>query len=352
MAAPRLVCVASLLVLALPCAARAELPAGTHLSWSAPPACPQAPAFIAEVERFLGQSLAPRRDQQLDVSGLVQTDARAGFSVKLSWRGQHGTQKRQLSHENCQELTEAAALVTALAIDPQLSIAPEPPPTAPAASTAETPPAAASTDDDPPPPALAPVFVPPSAPATPDRRTQLPQPSARPPLSMSATLLGLVGAGELPDAGMGVGGQFSLGGRRFRVAARGVYWLPRFVALEGDSGPGVELDLWSVGFRACALPLHGDWALAACLGPDIGDLRGRGTELENERTQHDRWSALSLELALSHEADSGLLTLVGVGVGKTLEAPRFGIERNGEEVELFQSAGWGALAFVGLGVFR
>jgi hypothetical protein len=81
-------------------------------------------------------------------------------------------------------------------------------------------------------------------------------------------------------------------------------------------------------------------------------MRGRGTELENESTQHDRWSAVSLELALSHEADSGLLTLLGVDVGKTLEAPRFGIKQDGEEVELFQSADWVAHAFVGVGVFR
>ncbi|MBN2192557.1 MAG: hypothetical protein JW751_07045 [Polyangiaceae bacterium] len=59
--------------------ARAEDPAVTALSWSAPPECPGENDFVTEVERFLGQSLGSRRDQQIEIAGSVSRDPAAGY---------------------------------------------------------------------------------------------------------------------------------------------------------------------------------------------------------------------------------------------------------------------------------
>jgi hypothetical protein len=73
------------------------------------------------VERFLGQAIESRRDQELDVAGEVRGSAVAGYTVRLRLKTVRGSQERELNHEDCRELTEAAALVRALAIDPKLA---------------------------------------------------------------------------------------------------------------------------------------------------------------------------------------------------------------------------------------
>jgi hypothetical protein len=327
----------------------AQVPSGVLLSWSAPEECPSEGRFVAEVERFLGQAVGAKRDQKLTINGFVDKEPAGGFSAKLRVLSQHGTQERRLTHENCTDLTEAAALVAALAIDPTLTLESTP-------QKAE-PPLPAPEPDEPPassdPSAAEPKLVPPpTEPAPAKLPLNTPRVPASKPWSLSAAALAMASTGALPGAGVGLGGRLTIGRSLFQIAARGGYFLPRFVGVAGAANSGVELDLWSISVQACLVPVRGEWLASLCVGPDIGDLRGRGVDLEKRTTEHGRWSALGLDATLSHVNPWGLDTLFGVGFGPALETPRFGIKRDGRSLELFRSDGWSALAFVGIGIRR
>ncbi len=242
------------LALVLPAPARGDLPTGAILSWSAPAECPQADEFRADVERFLRQSLDLDRDQQLKITGVVRGNDATGFKGTLRVRGPRGTQRRELSHENCRELTEAAALVAALAIDPELAAArasaepSEPSPAAPTVAPSEAASASSSASAQQPPasaPAIPPPVAAPSQPGSPSTSSPIVRsppvdPREQQPRDWvsSVVLLGLVETGALPGGGLGLGARAAAGTRNIQVAAGVAYFLPRFVAAQGNSGIG------------------------------------------------------------------------------------------------------------------
>lgn len=341
------------LVLAVVPAGQAQPTPSLWASWQAPPECPQEGEFVAQAEGFLGHALNARNDRQLEIVGSVRADEARGFVAKLRVRTSRETQQRELAHRNCGELTEAAALIAALAIEPELIVPPKPepepkPPAVTPLPTDEAVPAAAEPAS--PEPAPAPSHSSAVLAAT-DRAHEPPAPA---PLHASISALGLFGSSVLPGAGAGLGIQSTIGPGRFRLAAQGSYWLSRFQPLQGTDGPGLEVGTWGVALKACALPLTGEVAVALCLGPAVGDMYGAGSgaKLLNARTVHDHWSALELEASLSLSSRAGVTTLLGLQLGRTLEAPRFSITVAGREVPVFEANAWVVNGFVGLGVFR
>jgi hypothetical protein len=333
--------------------AKAQAPLGASLwaAWEAPPECPQEAAFVAQIESFLGTPLNARGDRQLEIVGRVRAEEARGFVVKLRVHASRRSQERELAHRDCSELTEAAALIVALAIDPQVIVEkPIPKPALqPATEAAATPPSRETAVVRAEPAAAIPREAAPPASASPRAAPSLAQPAT---LRYSLSALGLFGTSVLPDVGAGTGIHATLGPRRFRMAAEADYWLSRFHAIEGSAGAGVELGTWSVALRGCGIPVTGDVTLSLCVGPIVGDMYGTGSNLSNARTVHDHWSAISAEASVALSSRAGVMTLVGLEVQKTLEAPRFGALVNGRERQLFEANAWVVNAFVGLGVFR
>jgi len=341
----------------LPVRAQAAPSASLWASWQAPLECPQEASFVAQTEAFLGSGLNARGDRKLEIVGRVRSDQARGFVVKLHIVTSRATQERELAHRDCAELSEAAALIVALAIDPQL-IVPDKKQEQDAASSPEAPPpnsppagaVAARVEPAPLAPTLAPIQ--PVPPAEVRARDRVPA-AEPPPLHASVSALGLFGSSVLPGAGVGTAVHAAVGPERFRLAAQGAYWLSRFRAIRSGSDAGVELGTWSVALKGCGLPLAGRLALALCAGPVVGDMYGSGTGgLSNARTLHDHWSALATEVSLSLASSAGVTTLVGLELQKTLEAPRFGVTLDGRETQVFEANAWVVNGFVGLGVFR
>jgi hypothetical protein len=325
--------------------ARGDTPPALVLTWSAPSHCPEEGEFRALVEGFLRQSLDERRQQNIVIAGALRQPQESGdFQLQLRVETAVGQQTRELSHRDCRELAEAGALVAALAIDPSLVGQPPPPrpPEAPAAaviavgqSPAEVP---RTTTKQP--------VTTPAARAV----SQLPEPQrASPSWHPSLIGIGVAGNGVLPGVGVGMGARAAAGRERWRVAIRGAYWLERFEPLPGSSGSGLALSTWSIGLRACGLPVVGRISLWVCLGPDAGPLRAEGRELENARSAEERWTAMIGELNLVHTSSSGLISQLGLEVGKALEMPRFGVSQDGREVEVFRANAWILLATAGFG---
>jgi hypothetical protein len=325
---------------------RAEGGSELVLAWTAPSECPQQRDFRAQVERFLRQSLADRRQQKIDIAGTVHRQQSGDFELLLQVKTAAGSQRRELSHRDCQELTEAGALVTALAIDPQLLVEPSPSEAAPKLEDNSQPPPPNDAPTQPPPPVPAPRRVPASGGPPSDRREP---PRSSDSLHPSLIALGFAGNGALPGVGSGLGARIAAGSARFRLAARGLYWFDRFQPIAGASGTGVALSSWAVGVRACGLPVLGSISLWACVGPDAGRLKGTGQALAPSRSADERWSAVTADLSLVYTASSGLMTHLGFELGKALEIPRFGISQDGREVEVFRANAWVAQASVGFG---
>ena len=98
-------------------------PAGLELRWEAPPRCPDRAQLLAAIDATLGAVEGERRP--LRVHGRVDVDPRAGFVVRLELDdGRAST--RDLRGPSCEELTDAAALVIAMTIDPRLLYLDEP----------------------------------------------------------------------------------------------------------------------------------------------------------------------------------------------------------------------------------
>jgi hypothetical protein len=322
----------------LPLPASGESPVGI-VAWSAPSQCPAPAEFQAQVERFLRQPLSARRDQSFSVTGDVSADGVGAFRLELRTSTAAGQQTRTLSHRDCKELTEAGALVTALAIDPNLVV-------------------------DSPSTGTFPVSAEPAAPAPPTARASTPEPvapaTARPTSDRAAPrgisewhpsllALGLTGNSVLPGVGHGLGARVAAGRGAWRLTLRGANWFERFEPVRDAAASGITLSAWSLGLRACAVPVASQFSLWACLGADAGQLRGQGRDLDRARTAKEPWASLNAELNLVYASPTGLMTQLGFEFGKTLEAPRFGIAQNGQGVDVFEANEWLALASLGFG---
>ena len=325
-------------------AGHAQTGAPLTLVWAAPESCPQEAEFRAQIERFLRQSLSERREQGIAIAGTVRELSSGDFQLLLQVQTARGNQRRDLSHRDCRELVEAGALVSALAIDPNVVVeaAPE------ALTQAQPTPALAASEPVAPPIAPTPAASP-SPPPQPAPATSSAAESLTERLHPSLLALGLAGNAALPDVGAGFGARAAAGPGGLRVVLRGIYWVERFLPVDESSGAGVALSAWAVGLRACAEPVSGSIRFWACLGVDGGQLKAKGQGLENRRTARQRWDAVTAELAAVHVAPSGLTTQLGFELGRGLERPRFGVSFDGRERPVFEANPWIAQVSLGIG---
>jgi hypothetical protein len=310
------------------------------LRWSAPDECPDDAHLIASVERLLGQPLGESREQRLSIAISVQGKP-GGYSAKLSFVWPSGNEQRFLEHPECAALTEAAALLAALAIDPErvrarqdatsgeMPAAPSPVAPEPAPSPAQS---------EPPPTAPPPAPCPPARPAPPPPKQGL---------RGSLSALGFLGLGPLPGAVPGVAAEVGLGRGPLRAALVGRYWAPA----TSDPAPGgtatVELSLITAGLRGCILPLASDWILLGCVGADWGDMSGSGQGVDNAHTRHDTFAAIEASFSLAY-ARAETQPLFGLGLVLPVLRPPFGVQQADEEQQVFQPNQVGVVAFLGL----
>lgn len=244
------------------------------LRWFAPRECPQHDAVRAAVEGRLGRALAsPLGDGVMVEARAIQGDD-GRFSVAMDVLRPEGAAHRELEGaSDCAAATNAAALVIAIAIDPDLQLgvpepAPEPPP------APEQPPAPAAADDerpggDPPP------RVQPAAP--------------RAPLRVAIGTSVAASLGDLPTVG---------GHGRFYLALVQPSWRVEIGGGIGGSpplragDPRVDLWRWNVSPRGCLTFAPRAWLeVLPCTGLDVGETRVRvRPPLANTKTRN-LWAA-------------------------------------------------------------
>lgn len=158
-----------------------------------------------------------------------------------------------------------------------------------------------------------------------------------PPLSLGPLVA--TGAGILPMPALAVGGAIALGtSPRFEIEGR--YWPARQVDLATDMGPGaVRVSLLSTRFSVC-LPWTERGRFAACLGAEMGRMRGEGVGVTSPDFGDSWWMAPSAGIAARWPLASYLDIGVRLDVGVPLFRPRFTIQHADvpREIEGFRPA--------------
>ncbi len=252
-------------------------PPSASLRWSAPLGCPSVDELRQGIERRLGRSLDDA-DVQVDAQIVVQE---GGYRLVLQSEAGDVVERRTLDADDCGALTDATALIVALAVDPvAVAGGMELWSTAPESSESATP--------------KNPRRATPTGP--PSRSAAVPESSRR----LEGGLLrvaGGVGLGAVP----GITGAFSLAGglrwRRARLELEGAYWIPR--RSEPVDGASVQIQLGTAAVRGCGVLARDRLEAPLCGGLQLGGMRGAGAGSPNARTAQGLWLAVDAGVGLS-----------------------------------------------------
>ena len=295
------------------------------LTWEAPLHCPSEADAEAALEHYLGRRLGPEDP----ATSMVVREHDSGYRLELHTRaGAH-----VIEGFDCNRLTQLAASVAAIAIDP-LGAAPssnEPPSLVrhePEPIVIEGVPSPAPERPRLPEPALIAPREPPPAPEwvlAPE-----PEPADEPePRSRSATKLrGLLSA----SAGLGLavfprpapGFEAALGLDRgaLHVELGGGGWFAgRFRSSAGDVGG--DLLAWDASVRPCGVPRWRRLELRACAVVGAGQVRGRGVGVLTPQVVRQPWVWIAGELGLAVVLHRNVALFVDAGVAANLLRPRF-----------------------------
>ena len=334
---------------------------GLRLDWQAPAGCPDGEALRARVVDLVGAEAT----RQTNLGARARVKGRAGrWTLELALEREGGEDRRTLGDPDCRALAEAAALVLAVAIDPQAKFAGPVPEDSPAADPAvppdslvPLPPGEPAPEPTVPPvasdmsvdtanvasPAIAapPEPVPKASPAPRPRQLQL---GLRLGAGLGFTRL-LPGPHAALDLGLG------LEGRGWRVEIAGLFVPPVRGVAASDPGIGGVFRLGAGELRGCGVPGPRDRPLVfpLCVGLQFGAMHGRGTSgLPVPLAARSPWIATRFGGALRWRPRDGRVGLwLGLDAIVALTRPAF-VTAGG--VQVHEAARLGGQASLGLEV--
>ncbi|MCA9682947.1 MAG: hypothetical protein KC457_12170 [Myxococcales bacterium] len=302
-------------------------PAATssEIEWQVPLACPDARWLDRRIEAYLGRPLSVA-DRALvrarRLGGRVEAHG-AGYALTVQL---DGGEPQRLEGHDCRALSEVAASLLAISIDP-LALGE---PTIPAAQSEDghwatlasvpiqrptrtraaprpsPPPKARNPPEDPPKPTPTPSWelVPVAVDQSPVRDER---PRTERPRSEAQTVFGLVqidgglALGVLPQVGGRIhgGAGIDVHGARLlglRLLLEGGATLGGRFRADGDPTLGGNLWAWDLGLRPCLVPRWGRVDLRACAVVGGGLMRGVGVGVQAPQVQTQPWAWLGLSL--------------------------------------------------------
>lgn len=270
----------ALLGAALPSNARADTAAPkVEVTWRGPDDCAR--------ERFvdgLAHHLSASEAGPVAIAVDVTTDA-ATWRLQATLVADGKTfATREFSARSCEAVSDAAALATAIAVDPMHVV--EPPVVAPSEPAPDLVPVPLPE----PQPELSTVI---DAPEPIDRSITPPRRSK--PVRLTHATLGiaaLLDGGALPGVGVGPSASVGVQRRHLRIELVGTWRTPVTVRAPSDRSQGARIDLFTIGARTCGVVNPAKTIeIPLCAGMDTGLLRGRGFGLADDRTARLLWSA-------------------------------------------------------------
>lgn len=277
------------------------------LRWSGPPDCARQDAVSRQVESIVGRPLA-----SVDALDFEVTVTRDGDAWRLELvTEEHGAKgRRSLAGQSCAEVTDAAAVLIAMAIR-SAGQAPVPTEDRPAAS-----------DDV----ASAPAAVP-AGKAAPSPSAPPPEPPPRPkarPLGPVFGLSGVLDTAALPAASPGIGAHAGITGSSLRLEVEGAAFLATRLALE--QGRSAEFDLVSGALVGCVERSFGTLRAGGCAGFELGRLSGEGQGVSDPHLGSALWEAGRLELGGWYPLGHELWLTARVGMAIPVSRPEFELE--------------------------
>ncbi|MCY0992098.1 hypothetical protein OV203_33475 [Nannocystis sp. ILAH1] len=323
--------------------------------WHAPPTCPDEASVRAAIERYVRRPLSEIRDRRLSIIATAHP-AESHWSLTIYTVTAEGTQERSIRYAHgCSPLADAAAVLIAMTIDPQvlgrldaaaLELVTSGPDAAPPAeqpiSAPKPPPAPPEppAERPPDPPVAAPVApAQPSAPsAPPPRRRLTPRAAVR--------LAGSLGWGDLPSVGGGLGLALALRLGRFQTELAAGGWFLRSVKLALPGASGAVFDLWNLSVRAgYVVPAGRRLEVPLLLGLEAGQLHVRGVRLVGPDEARTPWFAVVLSPGLAIIPREFIAIVLGLDVLVPVTRPRFVVE---DASEIFRPQPIGLRGSLGL----
>lgn len=248
------------------------------LTWSAPPGCPQHDEVAARVNQIVG----PRRAGQRSLQARGELSAsKVPPRFRLQLRVGAETSSRTLSDDDCSRLTDAAALVLALDIDPEALTRESNETPAPASEVV------APVSSAVPPPASAPTSV-----SKAPRRAH-----RRPPLREAIVGVTLGGrfvfdTGSLPRPTMGIGLAIDLRYGPWALELQGTAFQERFTVGGPHGGVGGAYVRLATGGLFGCFDARTRWAdFGGCLGGELGRQATAGVSILRPTESAGLWSA-------------------------------------------------------------
>jgi hypothetical protein len=268
-----------------------------RLEWNAPGGCPNRVELVERIEALLGARIEDLRPEPIAAKGDVRQVGPSRFELTLETHQSEQRFARSMEAPSCAELSDAGALVLALAIDPTLAERQARAEVGPGTSAlpAETP---GAPNAEPAPPEPKPEPKKPERAAvvqtldTADPRDEPPPaPPKSPPLPLSgvARVEGVADFGSVAaaSAGLRVSGAAEIAA--FRVGL-GFLWLPPTRSnAEGTSTQGGYIDLLAGQLFGCQLPLRGRFELEACATVELGSIHGVGVGTDTKTEGSALW---------------------------------------------------------------
>jgi hypothetical protein len=263
--------------------------AAFELRWDAPVACPGDADMRAAIERHLAAGLVSPLGDGLRVEGVAREKGGA-WEVDLVMESGDGRSERTIgAAPDCAAASETAALVVAIAIDPNVALR---------GSDAVVPMPTAPTPAEPTPVEPTPVAPLEGTGPTPAATTNTTAPPPTNPLRLRAAF------GARADATFGTMPRVGFGGTAFvdlLVGARGRVGVGGSIAgapplAVGDAS--VRMLLWTVELRGCPVFAVRRWLeIVPCVGVQAGESRADPQGLVDGRTQRYPWLAPMAQLA-------------------------------------------------------
>lgn len=246
----------------------------------------------------------------LSVEGTVTQESADQWRLHLVLDLDGERDTRVLWATDCRSLADAVQVLITVRLDREYAV---PEPDAPV-----------EEPEDPPPPSDDVVVVEerPVVPVRTDRPEVDEKPRARLPLPTGVTLGVAAGLGLGATPAPGVPLELAVGwaGRFVRVAARGRWYPPRQIALDG--GRAAVLQLGVAGLEVCGRPAVSRLELPVCAQTSIGGSRSaaRGPQI---RTQDGLWVEAGIDAGVAWHVRPRLALTARLGAAAVLAAPSY-----------------------------
>lgn len=284
----------------------ADEPNRLTVTWQAPAECPTVDGLRSTVDRLLGSSADDLVKAPLTVDGTIAQIEPTRFRLMLRIEPWSRGGERWLVGSSCTELTNAAAIIVALSIDPDLAVQ-----DTDGQAGSEGPAPVSAVEAPPPPsrPASASEKARPARPVAP-RTADHGSPRSNPSIRFRSRALGTLAFGDLPRAALG-----GLAGAGLTLNDTSLWAYGGFLGWQDKrlDSYGGEFRVVAAAAQLCQAVAEGDFWVAPCGALELHWLRGAGLMVSTARSAQRGLLELGGGIEVGYEGSSRC-ALVAQGV--------------------------------------